>query len=309
MGDEVVTIWWVVLRRRLGGADREGAPALPVRPSDPPVWLNEIGASYRRASKLVEVRNRLLLALASLPVVGLLAACGATASPTPTTASKPAPVKTKHCRSGVRPVGSSRFAVAAVVPVRATAYRRPGRRPFARFGHLNQNAFPTTFRVVAAIRRRDCTATWYRVQLPIKPNGAEGYVRARDVRIASVHTRIVVQVSKRRLTFFRRGRVVIRTTVAVGSSATPTPTGSYYVNQRLVPTDPSGPYGPGAIGISAFSNVLTGWAQGGPVAIHGTNEPWSIGHAVSNGCIRVRNPVLRRLFAATPAGTPVVILG
>src|SRR2546423_7621812 len=41
---------------------------------------------------------------------------------------------------------------------------------------------------------------------------------------------------------------------------------------RLIPTDPSGPYGPGAIGISAFSNVLTGWAQGGPVAIHGTNE-------------------------------------
>jgi lipoprotein-anchoring transpeptidase ErfK/SrfK len=94
----------------------------------------------------------------------------------------------------------------------------------------------------------------------------------------------------------------------VGSSATPTPTGSYYVNQRLIPTERGGPFGPGAIGISAFSNVLTGWTQGGPIAIHGTNEPWSIGRAVSNGCIRVRNPVLRRLFASTPAGTPVVIL-
>ena len=198
--------------------------------------------------------------------------------------------------------------MAAVVGRRAIAYRRPGRKAFATFGHLYQNDFPTVFRVVSAIRRSDCKATWYRVQLPIKPNGAQGFVRAGDVRLASVHTRIVVQVSKRRLTLFRRGRPVLHTTVAVGSKATPTPFGSYYVNQRLVPTDPSGPFGPGAIGISAFSNVLTGWTQGGPIAIHGTNEPWSIGRAVSNGCIRVRNPALRRLFADTPAGTPVVIV-
>jgi lipoprotein-anchoring transpeptidase ErfK/SrfK len=43
------------------------------------------------------------------------------------------------------------------------------------------------------------------------------------------------------------------------------------------------------------------------VAIHGTNEPWSIGRSISNGCIRMHNPVLRRLFTATPAGTPVLI--
>jgi lipoprotein-anchoring transpeptidase ErfK/SrfK len=53
--------------------------------------------------------------------------------------------------------------------------------------------------------------------------------------------------------------------------------------------------------------VLTGGAQGGPVAIHGTNAPWSIGEAVSNGCIRVANADLRRLSAAAVAGTPVVI--
>ncbi len=257
-------------------------------------------------AKLVEVRHRLVLALVSLLLVCLLSACGATAGPK--ASAQHAKAKPKHCRSGSHPVGSSLFAVAAVVLKRATAYSRPGRKPFASFGHLNQNDFPTVFRVVSAIRRSDCTPAWYRVQLPIKPNGVEGYVRARTVRLASVRSRIVVQVSKRRLTLFRRGRPVLRTTVAVGSKATPTPTGSYYVNQRLVPTDPNGPYGPGAIGISAFSNVLTGWTQGGPIAIHGTNEPWSIGHAVSNGCIRARNPVLRRLFAETPAGTPVVVI-
>src|SRR5919206_3536635 len=106
---------------------------------------------------------------------------------------------------------------------------------------------------------------------------------------------------------FRMGVVTLCAVAAVGSSATPTPLGRYYVNQKLRVTDPSGPYGPGAIGISAFSPVLTGWTQGGPIAIHGTNDPASIGRAVSNGCLRVQNDVLRRLFSLVPAGTPVVI--
>ncbi len=205
-------------------------------------------------------------------------------------------------------MGSTSVALAAVVRTHARVYRHPGRKPFASFGRLNRNRYPTIFRVLAAVRRRDCRATWYRVQLPVRPNGVTGFVRAGAVGVGRVRTRIRVDVSARRLTLFRNGRPVLRTTVAVGSRATPTPTGSYYVNQRLIPANTSGPYGPGALGISAYSYVLRDWAQGGPVAIHGTNEPWSIGHAASNGCIRVRNRVLRRLFAATSAGTPVTII-
>ena len=74
-----------------------------------------------------------------------------------------------------------------------------------------------------------------------------------------------------------------------------------------MPADPSGPFGPGAIGISAFSEVLTGWTQGGPIAIHGTNRPELLGRAVSNGCIRLRNDLLQRLFDRTRAGTPVTV--
>jgi lipoprotein-anchoring transpeptidase ErfK/SrfK len=203
--------------------------------------------------------------------------------------------------------GSANVAVAAIVHSGAVAYRRPGAGAFARFGRLNVNGFPTVFRVLAVVRARDCTARWYRVQLPIKPNGATGYIRASAVGTGPIRSRVVVDLSAKRLTLYRRGRPVLRAPVAVGSAATPTPLGRYYVNQRLIPPDPGGPYGPAAIGISAFSNVLTGWAQGGPIAIHGTNEPWSIGHAVSNGCIRLHNDVLRRLFRVTPAGTPVMI--
>jgi lipoprotein-anchoring transpeptidase ErfK/SrfK len=100
---------------------------------------------------------------------------------------------------------------------------------------------------------------------------------------------------------------VLTSAAAIGAPATPTPTGSFYVNQRLIPLDKGGPFGPGAVGISAFSNVLTGWTQGGPIAIHGTNAPWSIGKAVSNGCIRIPNAKLKKLFARALNGTPVLI--
>jgi lipoprotein-anchoring transpeptidase ErfK/SrfK len=144
------------------------------------------------------------------------------------------------------------------------------------------------------------------VKLPIRPNGAVGYVRPADVLVQRVRTRIVVDVSARKLFFYRAGKLVLSTPVAVGSPSTPTPIGRFYVNQRLVPTNPYGAYGPAALGVSAFSNVLTGWTQGGPIGIHGTNQPWSIGRAVSNGCIRVPNATLQRIFDATYGGTPVV---
>jgi hypothetical protein len=214
----------------------------------------------------------------------------------------------QRCRAGSgQALGSPREAFAAVVLDRATAYRAPGRGPLQQFAKLNVNGVPTVFGILGAKVARSCAPQWYRVQLPIRPNGATGWVRAKDVWVGKVDTRIAVDISDRRLTLFRGGREVLTTTVAVGTSATPTPTGRYYVNQRLVPAEPDGPFGPGALGISAYSDVLTGWAQGGPIAIHGTNQPWSIGRAASNGCIRVPNDVLERIFEGALAGTPVVI--
>jgi lipoprotein-anchoring transpeptidase ErfK/SrfK len=212
------------------------------------------------------------------------------------------------CRRGEqRSVGSRRVAWAATAVRPTTAFRRPGGEPIRRFGLLNANGVPTVFGVLGERLDRQCRVTWLRVALPIRPNGATGWVAAARVQRIAVHTRIVVDLSERRVRLYRGGRLVLSSPAAIGSSATPTPLGRYYVNQRLIPEDPGGPYGPGAVGISAFSPVLTGWAQGGPIAIHGTNEPWSIGHAVSNGCIRLPNPILRRLFRQALAGTPVVI--
>ncbi len=42
--------------------------------------------------------------------------------------------------------------------------------------------------------------------------------------------------------------------------------------------------------------------------VHGSNEPWTIGHAVSSGCIRMRNEDVIELYNRTSVGTRVVVL-
>jgi hypothetical protein len=202
--------------------------------------------------------------------------------------------------------GSKSYAVDARGLVRA--YRSPGaRRAFARFGRFNINGEPTVFAAVEAVMGESrCRAAWYRVQLPMKPNEVTGYVRARPVNLRMIRSRMVVDLSARKVALYRRGRLVLSTKAAIGSPATPTPLGTFYVNQRFR-TDVNGPFGWAAIGISAFSEVLTGWVQGGPVAIHGTNNPSLLGLRISNGCIRVSNEVVRRLWRLAPTGTPVLI--
>jgi lipoprotein-anchoring transpeptidase ErfK/SrfK len=253
----------------------------------------------------------LLLILAASAVAGCGGDHTAVTATSTNSANSDVAVAKKAVRTCVpgstRPVGTARRSYAAVVQERARAYRAPGASSLASFGPRNVNGVPTIFAVLTERVDARCAAQWYRVQLPLKPNGSTGWVRASDVALEPVTTRIEVDLSERRVTLFDRGRRVLSATAAIGSPQTPTPTGRYYVNQRLVPTDVSGPFGPGAIGISAFSEVLTGWTQGGPIAIHGTNRPDLLGRAVSNGCIRVRNDLLRRLFDRTPTGTPVTV--
>jgi lipoprotein-anchoring transpeptidase ErfK/SrfK len=249
------------------------------------------------------MRHRIFTTL-TLFAVFAVAGCGSAAKQ----AATPTVPTERTCAAGAfHRLGSAKLAFAAIVRSHATVTARQGGRAFASFGRLNQNGVPSVFSARGVRVDRHCRPSAYLVQIPRRPNGVTGWVPAAQVGIAQVATRIVVDLSQKRVTLFRSGRRVLSATAAIGSAATPTPTGSFYVNQRLIPSDAKGPFGPGAVGISAFSNVLTGWAQGGPIAIHGTNEPWSIGKAVSNGCIRLPNPVLRRLFAQALNGTPVLI--
>lgn len=251
-------------------------------------------------------------AVAVVALAAFAAGCGG-AEPEPAATSaapptvQPAVPAPPTCVQGVRPLGGVDAAYAATLVRTTVARREPDGAAVTRFGPVNVNGVPTVLGVLGVQRDGSCAPTWYRVQLPVRPNGAVGWVRAADVSLSRVTTRIVVDLSDRRVTLYRDGEEVLSTTAAIGKPGTPTPTGRYYVNQRLLAADPGGPFGPGAVGISAFSPTLQYWTQGGPIAIHGTNTPRKLGLAVSYGCVRVANADLLRLYDAAQEGTPVVI--
>ena len=156
-----------------------------------------------------------------------------------------------------------------------------GRRPTARCGYASASlSFP-----------------------PARPAGCRvpalgGYV--------VVRTHLIVDLGDRRATLLRNGRTIFSAPVGVGTAASPTPKGSFYVRNKLTRYR-NAFYGPIAFGTSARSAVLTDWPAGGFVGIHGTSQPELIPGRVSHGCIRLRNREILRLAALMPIGTPLTI--
>ena len=148
--------------------------------------------------------------------------------------------------------------------------------------------------------------TWFRVRLPIRPNGSTGWVRGDQVRPQVRHDRIVVDLSAHRLRRVDAGHMVDDLSVGVGAPSTPSARGRFFVWAHVPTGDPTGPYGVFVLGLSGFSNVITEWVGGGRMAIHGTADPSDRGHDVSHGCVRVYNPQMREL-TNVPLGTPVWI--
>lgn len=86
--------------------------------------------------------------------------------------------------------------------------------------------------------------------------------------------------------------------VAVGKPTTPSPLGNWTIVQKTI--DPGGPFG------VRWMRLSVPW---GGYGIHGTNNPKSIGRAVSHGCIRMYNEDVIEVYDRTPLGTPVTITG
>jgi lipoprotein-anchoring transpeptidase ErfK/SrfK len=148
---------------------------------------------------------------------------------------------------------------------------------------------------------------WVRVRLPVLPNNTTGWVpRASLGGYEEIHTRLVVDSERFIATLLRNGRPIFRAHVGVGEPAWPTPTGEFYVRNKLTDFD-NAFYGPVAFGTSARSAVLTDWPAGGFVGIHGTNQPELLPGRVSHGCIRMRNEDILELARLMPVGTRLTI--
>jgi lipoprotein-anchoring transpeptidase ErfK/SrfK len=146
------------------------------------------------------------------------------------------------------------------------------------------------------------------VNLPVRPNGAIGFVQANAMNLTETDTLITVSLTTHELVAYRGTEEVLRTSAAVGQTEFPTPKGTFYTLEVAKLKNPQGAFGPYALGLSGFSNVLTEFGRGdGQLAIHGTDHPELLGQNVSHGCIRVSNEAITRLVQEFPLGAPVVI--
>ncbi|MCC5468259.1 L,D-transpeptidase family protein [Pelosinus baikalensis] len=109
---------------------------------------------------------------------------------------------------------------------------------------------------------------------------------------------IVVKISDRILELHNDGKLYKTYRIAVGKRDTPTPIGEWIVIWKS--------FRSGDIFGTRFLGLDVPW---GGYGIHGTNRPWSIGHFISHGCIRLRNNDIEELFEWVPVGTPVRIEG
>ncbi|MGM0844699.1 MAG: L,D-transpeptidase family protein [Bacillota bacterium] len=105
---------------------------------------------------------------------------------------------------------------------------------------------------------------------------------------------IQVSTKRRKLTLKKNGIVVKTYPIAVGKMLSATPMGQFVIINKA--PNPGGPYGSMWMSLSKKS-----------YGIHGTNNPSSIGKAVSKGCIRMYNKDVEELARTIPIGTRVII--
>ena len=108
---------------------------------------------------------------------------------------------------------------------------------------------------------------------------------------------IKIDISTRTLAVHADGQEYYTFPVAVGTPRTPTPVGNFRVIDKGRWRGQFGGY---------WLGFDVPWGKYG---IHGTNHPWSIGEAMSEGCLRMFNEHVATLFKWINAGTPVEITG
>jgi lipoprotein-anchoring transpeptidase ErfK/SrfK len=152
------------------------------------------------------------------------------------------------------------------------------------------------------------TGNWLHVRLPGRPNGHTGWIR-KEATVSSVTPwHLVVEIARRRVLAFRMGHVVKSFAAVVGKPSTPTPLGTFFVEEaiRLSPGAIGAPF---ALALSARSNVFQEFDGGpGQIALHGLTGLGGVpGTAVSHGCVRLDGAAMTWLVLRISAGAPVTI--
>ena len=153
------------------------------------------------------------------------------------------------------------------------------------------------------------TKSWLHVELPGRPNGLTGWIRKTQTVLSFTTWHLVVDLGQRRVLAYHSGRLAKAFYAVVGKPSTPTPTGTFFVEEALRLT-PGGMGAPYALALSARSNVYQEFDGGpGQIALHGlTGIGGTPGTAVSHGCVRLDSSAITWLVLRVHAGAPVTII-
>jgi lipoprotein-anchoring transpeptidase ErfK/SrfK len=171
---------------------------------------------------------------------------------------------------------------------------------------------------LTAIRKRYVTAHPDRnlcVGLIRRSNGIQGnnIHPGQALRIPTEPVDVLVDLEARWLLYRIGGEVVEAWEVAIGRPGEETLVGAFVAGDKIVEPpwaragyeivpygDPENPLGTRWISwLSGSSKTSYGF--------HGTWEPQTIGQAVSDGCIRLRNEDVEQLFEILPVGSPILV--
>jgi lipoprotein-anchoring transpeptidase ErfK/SrfK len=260
-----------------------------------------------------------VLAAALLVVVVLVTAgCGADTEPpgatTRTLAQLPSGTLSEKPQPGAEPdgeVGATKPKPAAAAALkgslafhvtrRAQLRRQPGGKIVATIKTKTEFKSPTILAVAAR------KPGWVLVRTTLEKQHV-GWLPTSAGTLFEEPRTIVIDLSAKTLTVFHRGTMTDRYKVAIGTDATPTPTGRYAVTDRLRTGDANGDYGCCILALNAHQDkIAQGWGGGDRVAIHATPHTWTLGKQVSHGCVRASNDALRQLMRRIRLGTPVRI--
>jgi len=147
---------------------------------------------------------------------------------------------------------------------------------------------------------------WVQIRIPRRPNGSKGWVPSHALRMRVRTTSLEIDKGALKARLYDEGREVWTASIGIGGAATPTPSGRYWIRERLPNLGGNAAYGPLAFGTAAYSR-LSEWPGGGVIGIHGTNAPGLIPGRPSHGCVRVRNDKIMELDRLMPVGTPIWI--
>ena len=121
--------------------------------------------------------------------------------------------------------------------------------------------------------------------------------------------KISINLAARSLAVYEGQKRIRLYPIGPGKASTPTPVGYFKVESKDLNPTWTDPTDPEYSIPSGESNPLGyRWMEvQGNYGIHGTNKPESIGHYVSNGCIRMNEKDVEDVFDLVKVGTPIEI--